>query len=551
MKNKQLPKIGFVALTASLALPALAKSPHSISIEPVGSIAAGAFLTSAAEISAYDPATKRLFVVNAQVPRIDVVSISDPTNPTLVGVIEIIAYGAIANSVAVNKGIIAVAVEADVKSDPGKVVFFDSALQFIKQVTVGALPDMLTFTPDGKTLLVANEGEPEDDYSVDPEGSVSIIRMKHGVAGLTQDDVLTADFSAFNGMSREQLFNGDGSGAKPAIRVFGPEGTVAQNLEPEYITVSEDSKTAWVALQEANAVAIVDIRSAKVTRIVGLGTKDYSLADNGFGSGNALDASDKDKAINIRNWPVKGFYQPDGITSYKVRGKTYLLLANEGDSRDWDGYSEEERVKDLSLDPAVFPADIQADDQLGRLKTTSAQGDADGDGLYEEIYGYGARSFSIRDSSGRLVWDSGDQIEKITAEINPEFFNSNHEVNKFDDRSDDKGPEPENVAVGEISGRSYAFVGLERVGGIMVFDVTNPKAPEFVQYQNNRDFTQAPETLGAGDLGPEGVLFISKKDSPNRKPLLVVSNEVSGTTTVYEINEEKEECEGPEKGRGH
>lgn len=539
MKNKYLSHFGVAAITASLALPALAKSPKSISIEPIGSIAAGAFLTSAAEISVFDPATKRLFVVNAQVPRIDVVSISDPANPTLVGVIEITSYGAIANSVAVKNGIIAVAVEAEAKSDPGKVVFFDSALKFVTQVTVGALPDMLTFTPDGKSLLVANEGEPEDDYSVDPEGSVSIIRLKRGLAHLTQNDVLTADFRGFNGMSREELFNGNGNSSKPAIRVFGPEGTVAQNLEPEYITVSEDSKTAWVALQEANALAIIDIRSAKVTRIVGLGTKDHSLADNGFGSGNALDASDKDGQINIRNWPVKGFYQPDAIASYKVRGKTFLLLANEGDSRDWDGYSEEERVKDLTLDPAIFPAALQNDAQLGRLKTTSAQGDADNDGLFEEIYTYGARSFSIRDSYGRLVWDSGDLFAKITEQANPDFFNSNHEENKFDSRSDDKGAEPESVTVGEISGRNYAFVGLERVGGIMVFDVTDPAAPDFVQYVNNRDFTQDPETVGAGDLGPEGVLFISKKDSPNRKPLLVVSNEVSGTTTVYQISEEK------------
>jgi hypothetical protein len=218
MKNTKIPRIGMAALAAALALPAIAKSPHSISLAPVGRIAAGAFLTSAAEISAYDPATKRLFVVNAQVPRIDVVSIGDPTAPPLVGVIEITSYGAIANSVAVNKGIIAVAVEANVKSDPGKVVFFNSSLEFVSQVTVGAQPDMLTFSPDGQTLLVANEGEPEDDYSVDPEGSVSVIRIKHGVAGLSQADVRTADFSAFNGMSRRNSSTAAARWAVPSRR---------------------------------------------------------------------------------------------------------------------------------------------------------------------------------------------------------------------------------------------------------------------------------------------------------------------------------------------
>lgn len=521
----------------------MAESPHSISIAPVGSIAAGSFLTSAAEIAAHDPATQRIFVVNAQAARVDVVSIANPATPTLIGVIEVTAYGAVANSVAVHDGIIAVAVEAGVKSNPGKVVFFDSALQFISLVTVGALPDMLTFSPDGKSVLVANEGEPESDYSADPEGSVSIIKLDGGVANLTQDHVLTAGFGAFNGMSRESLFNGTGSeeDTKPAIRVFGPESTVAQNLEPEYITVSQDSKTAWVTLQEANALAIIDIPSATVTELAGLGTKDHNAA------GNGLDASDRDGIpvanagrINIQNWPVRGLYLPDGIASYKVGSETYLVLANEGDSRDWAGYSEEIRIGAMVLDPAVFPTDVATDlkksAKLGRLKATTAQGDTNGNGLFKKLYTFGTRSFSIRDSAGNLVWDSGDQFERITAELNPSFFNSNHEINKFDDRSDDKGPEPESVTIGKAFGRTYAFIGLERIGGVMVFDMTDPAAPEFVQYQNNRDFTKPTNTLDAGDLGPEGVLFISEDNSPNGKPLLVVANEVSGTTTVYEIS---------------
>ena len=91
----------------------------------------------------------------------------------------------------------------------------------------------------------------------------------------------------------------------------------------------------------------------------------------------------------------------------------------------------------------------------------------------------------------------------------------------------------------------YAFIGLERIGGVAVYDISNPLAPVFVDYVNNRDLTQ-PVSLevegedvsnpAAGDLGPEGLLFIKAEDSPNGKPLLVTGNEISGSTTVLEIN---------------
>ncbi len=536
-----LTTLGTLAVTAIAPATAVAESPHSISIAPIASVAAGSFLTSAAEIGAHDPGTQRLFVVNAQAGRIDVVDISNPNAPVLRDdlSIDVTPYGAVANSVAVNNGLIAIAVEATDKTQPGQVVFFDTNLQFIRAIEVGALPDMLTFTPNGRYVLVANEGEPSPDYSFDPEGTVSIIDVS---AGVEQATVRTANFTAFNHLSREALFNGN-AGAKPAVRVFGPEGTVAQNIEPEYITVSHDSKTAWVALQENNALAIIDIPSATVTSIKGLGTKDHSLANNGFGSSNALDASDRDNAINIRNWPVKGFYLPDAIASYKVGKETYILLANEGDARDWPGYSEETRIGSMALDPAVFPpavaTDLKRNANLGRLKATTAQGDTNGNNIYKELYTFGARSFSIRSVNGDLVWDSGDQFEKMTAALNPTFFNSNHEENTFDNRSDDKGPEPEGITVGKAFGRTYAFIGLERVGGVMVYDITSPTAPKFVQYVNNRDFTKATNTTEAGDLGPEGLVFISEENSPNGSPLLVVMNEVSGTTTIFEVSKVK------------
>jgi hypothetical protein len=521
-----------LALTVGLLLNsgvyADSEDAISIKLEKIGSHQAASYDEGAAEIVAYDQKTQRVFKVNAKASSVQVLDIANPANPIEVGMIDAKAFGASANSVAVKKGIVAVAIESTVKQDNGTVAFYNAqTLALLGSVTVGALPDMVTFSPNGDYALVANEGEPSDDYTNDPEGSVSIIDLRKGVANAS---VKTADFKAYNG--QETALRAQG------IRIFGPNATTAQDLEPEYITVTEDSRYAWVSLQEANALAKIDIKNAKVLDIKPLGTKDHSVA------GNGIDASDKDKAINIANWPVKGMYMPDGIASYRFRDQTYLVTANEGDTRAYSGFNEEKRVKELSLDATAFPtaAALKADAQLGRLKTTSANGDSDGDGDVDAIYSFGARSFSIWNSQGQQVFDSGADFETITAAKYPDFFNSGHTNNTKDDRSDDKGPEPEGVVLGEINDRTFAFIGLERIGGVMVYDITNPTKATFVDYINNRDFSQATQgsdklaNPAAGDLGPEGLTFIAAKNSPNKKPLLVVGNEVSGTTTVFQIN---------------
>ncbi|PUB88275.1 MAG: alkaline phosphatase [gamma proteobacterium symbiont of Ctena orbiculata] len=511
-----------------------------LNLSVIGQYQTGIFDDSAAEIVAHDPRSQRLFAINASKNSVDVLDINDPTNPQLIGTIDATDLGAGANSVAVHKGVVAVAIEADDKQAPGVVAFYDAVdLSLINSVQVGALPDMVTFTPNGKYLLVANEGEPNDDYTVDPEGSISIIELKHGAS---HAKVRTADFTRFNDHADKLK--------KRGIRIFGPGATVAQDLEPEYITISKNSKRAWVSLQEANALALVDIRRAKVLKLLPLGTKDHSLPEN------ALDVSNRDDMINIANWPIKGMYQPDAIASYKFRGRTFIVTANEGDSRDYDGFSEEERVGDLPLDETAFPdaATLQENENLGRLKITTVNGDSDGDGDYDEIYSYGARSFSIRNARGKLVYDSADDFERITAEQLPDDFNSNNDENdSFDSRSDDKGPEPEGVALGKIEDRTFAFVGLERVGGIMVYDITNPHRVSFIEYLNNRDFSVDAELPDGstnplvGDLGPEGITFIDEDDSPVESPLLVVGNEVSGTTTIYSIDVIEEEDKDEEE----
>jgi hypothetical protein len=503
-----------------------------LDLNVIGRYSSGVFDESAAEIVAYDPASERLFVVNSAAVTVDVLNLANPANPVLLDTIDASAEGGAVNSVAVNNGVAAVAIEAAVKTDPGKVVFYDTlTLAKISEVTVGALPDMLTFTPDGNAVLVANEGEPNVGYTIDPEGSVSVIDVSGGFAAPT---VATADFSAFNASIDELRAAG--------VRIYGPGATVAQDLEPEYIAVAPDGLSARVVLQEANALAVLDlsdISAPVITDIVPLGFKDHMII------GNELDASDRDPQgdpqIRIRNWPVFGMYQPDAIAAYQFNGRTYYVTANEGDDRD-DFIPGEEgaRVKDLVLDPVAFPnaAELQADSALGRLTVTTFDGDIDGDGQFEKLYALGARSFSIWAEDGTQMFDSGSDFERITAQRFPDNFNASNSSNDPETRSDNKGPEPEGVALGELAGRTFAFIGLERIGGIMVYDVTNPQSARFVQYVNPRDFSKDPESELAlvGDLGPEGLVFIPAEDSPNGSPLLVVGNEVSGTTTVYQVD---------------
>jgi Ca2+-binding RTX toxin-like protein len=330
---------------------------------------------------------------------------------------------------------------------------------------------------------------------------------------------------------------------------FLPPGETFESLTPEEranLGINPVSKDIYADLAELGydftdkpeGLAMIDGETFAV-----LNDNDFGETGIPIGLGlvnvqNALDASDEDGNINIRNWPVQGMYQPDAIATFAVNGETYIVTANEGDARDYDGFSEEVRVADLTLDPDAFPNadELQAEAALGRLTVTNTLGDPDGDGDFDQLFSFGARSFSIWDSAGNLVFDSGDDFERITAELLPDEFNSDNDENdSLDSRSDAKGPEPEGVVTGVVDGRTYAFIGLERIGGIMVYDVTNPVSPSFVQYINTRDFEGNAEAGTAGDLGPEGLVFIAAEDSPTGRPLLAVANEVSGSTTLYDF----------------
>lgn len=518
------------------------RTPASLTLSKIGGFTHTGGETSA-EITAFDPGSKRLFVVNGALGTVDVLDLKDPASPKLISSIAASSLGAnlgAVNSVAVHQGIVALAVEANPKQANGIVSWVRASdLTVLGTDTVGALPDMLTFSPDGKHLLVANEGEPSSygqTDSVDPEGSISLIAvsgLSPTATSLTRT-VTALGFTAFNGQMDALRAAG--------VRLFGPGATVAQDLEPEYITVSADSRTAYVTLQENNAVAVVDIASKTITAIKPLGTKNHSLP------GMGMDVSDEDggsntnsgtPVIKIAPVPTKGLYLPDAIASYQVAGKTYLITANEGDAREYKGFAEEVRIRahcDKGLDPTVFTNAEQLilDSNLGRLRVTSApNGNLSGKnaaGQCTELYTFGARSFTVWDAASVTpVFDSGDAFEKATVALPNASFNASNSNNDLDSRSASKGPEPEGVALGKIGNKTFAFIGLERVGGVMVYDVSRPSAPVYVTYLNTREGV-------AGDRGPEGLAFVPAADSPNGKPLLIVGNETSGTTAVLQLN---------------
>lgn len=488
------------------------------------------------EIVAFDPASKRIFIANSVAGRIDIVDIATPATPKLIRSVPVATLGGI-NSIAAKNGLIAAAIEATQKEDDGKVIFIDTAGVILKEVGVGVLPDHIGFSPDGKFVLTANEGEPLSDYTKDPEGSVSIIDISAGIATLNQSQVTTLGFTQLNPLVANYRQAG--------LRVFGAKtgqaggSTLSQDLEPEYIAFSPDSRTAYVTLQENNAIAAIDLTTKQLATVQGLpalrplGFKDHNKP------GNGLDASDQSTGANLANLPVHGVYMPDAIASFTVAGKNYLITANEGDSREYTAYTEVTNIKNIRLEPTVFPDsnDLRLDHLLGRTVVTKASGDLDGDGDYDQIHTLGSRSFSIWDGQGALVWDSGDQLERITRD-HPTYgkmFNASHGTTTVaKNRSDDKGPEPEGVTVAVINKKPYAFIALERIGGVMVYDLSNPLAPKYVTYANNRAF---PANNATDDLGSEGIVFISDKESPTGQPLVLLANEISNSVSIFQVKD--------------
>jgi len=429
------------------------------------------------EIVAFDDVNQQLWV--AGVSGVDILNAS-----TGAFVDRISIAGGSINSVAIKNGVAAFAIESTVRTDPGRIDLYNTTTRGLvagtNSITVGALPDMVTFTPDGSKLLVANEASPSvygilttasgvypQSYgpaTVDPIGSVSIIDMG----------------------SRSVVATANPNGA-PTSGSYIRTNT-GMDFEPEYIAVNAAGTQAYVTLQEANAVGILDINSGSFSKVVGLGVKDFSLP------GNQIDPSDKDGIVgNFQSVNVKGLYMPDSIAAYEANGQTFMVMANEGDAREDDG--------DLAR-----AGDLGATAPLNRLRVSTT------DSSSSDLIAFGARSFSIRDVDGNLVYDSGNILDSEAIALGI-----------YDDgRSDDKGVEPEGVEVMTIGGRTFAFIGLERTttSAIGVFDISNPNSVSFVSMLTN-----------AGDLSPEGL----KGFEMNGATYLAYSNEVSGTTSVFQL----------------
>lgn len=527
---------------------------------------------TAAEIVQYHADTQTIYATNGDINTIAVIAagsdniptsaMDDPIGTTNLTVTDItlpeevdgVTLGSL-TSIAISGDLMAVAVPADTKTDNGYVLFYNgldsSSPVFLDQVEVGALPDMVTFTPDGGKVLVANEGEPSSDYTVDPEGSISVINIL--ASGEPEESASTISFTDFNDEQETLLSQGMMFPNPSGRTINGVEiaTTVAQDLEPEYITATND--IAYVSLQENNGIAVVDLEDLSV-EIVGLGVKSWS--------GLNIDIQE-DGSVSFGQYEgLYGVYQPDTIANYTWKDATFVVTANEGDAREYffdaddedacliagglefdedDGclaYLDEVKVEDLTAEANSELATLQANGEADDLRVTIGMGDADGDGEYDAAYAYGARSFTIWDQNGLVVFDSGDDFERITASVHGELFNNGDDENEGDSRSENKGPEPEALTVGQVGERTYAFIGLERMGGIFVYDITNPYDAFFVEYINNRDVTEGLEVGDAiGDLAPESLLFVAADESPTGAPALIVGNEVSGTVAVYSITQ--------------
>ncbi len=561
--------------------PVNVESPlATIRLTRLGSYRGGWFSRNTGTSPVYDPRTKRLFVGSVDRQAIEVLDISDPNEPDKIFAIPIAPYGDEPNSIAIHKGILAVSVKTTGNpAEPSRILFFNAAGESLAPPIELAGVSSVQFTPNGRKLVATVSGGYDEETLQFSESKIAVIDLGQVNRGGCRKKpekchldptVRLADFSAFD---KEEL---RASGVRfflsqvlSPLLPLGMELSTGQEIDVAAFAVSHDSRHAYVSLQRNNALAKVDLQRARITEINALGYLDHSVP--GFG----MDVSDRDGAINIANWPLRSFPQPDKIGVIRSGGQQFILAVNEGDPFDVelpagtvlpDGtvlpedteFGEKARVKNLVLDDTAFPnaASLQLDENMGRLQVSQIDGyvtDADGEKVFRELYTLGSRSLSTLTLKGETVFDSGEEFERImeqAALAQGLSFNCAEDENEADQRSDDRGPEPEPFALGRIDNRSYAFVGFERVSGILVYEVADPYAPNFQQYINNRNFAIEPkDACGekgapalpscalAGDLETEGILFISKQDSPIDVPLLAVSHELSDSTTLYRIDQ--------------
>jgi alkaline phosphatase len=503
----------------------LSERADSVGQAPVNATLAAEFQgeggEAASEVVAHEGGL--LYTTNGTLGRIDIFDIGANTAAGSIDLTALPGFDGV-QSVDVKNGIVAAAISRGSDAldifgqtldiaQPGFIALFDAATgDLLSTVETGNLPDAVKFSPDGATLAVAGEGEFNEDspHANDPLGTVSLIDVSDPV----NPQARTIDFTAFNGL--------EDAARAAGIRV--KEGaSIGADFEPEFTAFSPDGAKLFVSLQENNAIARIDVASGQIESVFSLGTVD-------FASESKLDADDNG-IINIRNFDnLVGLRMPDAIATFGVGGEnnsTYILTANEGDDRGFDAARVSQLASQGRIDPSVNIAGLE------RLTVSTVDGDTDDDGDIDVLHTLSSRSFSIFDDRGNLVFDSGDEFEQIIAARAPERFNDDQGRSGAENRADNKGPEPEAVAVGQIGERSFAFIGLERDSGIMVYDVTSPADSFFVQY--------IPPQFGPGEGGslarqsPETIVFIPAEESASGMPQIAVAHEISGTTAVFDL----------------
>lgn len=493
---------------------------QSLPFAKVHTYQAGSYNSGATKYISFDHTVQQLYSINQGALGFDIIDYSDVFKPNVKQTVDVSSFMNHIRSIETSGGDVFVAGDGSSPQLPGKLLIYNSNGVYRKQLSLGVTPDRMKFSPDDITLIIANEGIPDSAYSTDPPGTINVINTSAGVNFITQADVKTVDFTLLDTVAYDSLIHVyDNAGQSPS-----------QDLEPEAIAITSNGQKAIIAIQENNALAVIDIQTASLDEVLGMGYRDYNL--------EGLDASDLSKNINIdTHQRLYGIHQPSDIEAFNHMGAEYVLTANQGAPREYAGYDETVRVKNQPVDPSKFSnlSSLLEDTILGRLRVTSAFGDHNGDFLHDSLLAFGSRSISIWDSTGTEVWNSGDYIPQVIALLHAANFSSSAVDNSsYKTRSDDMGIEPSTIAVGEIDGKRYAFVGLYQMGGIFIYDITDPLNPVFELYELNRDFSFPASDPMAGDLGPTDLEFVPATKTNLGIALLFVANEVSGSISVYQ-----------------
>jgi hypothetical protein len=532
------------ALFAAGQLPAQADEA-TVKITEISSITSGDGEGSA-EIATYHAGSKRIFATNGVKNTIDIFDISDVANPTKVGSVALSPYGNDVTSVAAGKDVVVAVVNVSDKfsatgvptTTNGKIVVFDTAGKVLSSPDVlGVLPDSVSFAPNGTTALVAIEAQPvcaKDDPATAAKEDADYTKASDPVGGVTVVDLSdpAAPVLKFAGFDQFTVSEMRAKG----IAVSSVVNNVSKDFEPEFATAI-DNEFAYVTIQEANAIGKLNIQTATFESITRAFESKVSQV--------ARDTSDRDAGAGPRYYPnVVGASQPDAIAGFKMGSGNYFITANEGDAREYTCLNDDLRAASLKVDPRRF-ADwktLSGSAALGRAKVNPNNGDRDGDGDIDTIHLRGSNSMTMY-RNGLPIWDSAELLDKIqTTAFGVANINGSHSLSSDkatmnyvgQDRSDDKGSEPEGVAVGMVGDRRIAVLGLERMTALAVFDITQPRIPVFIEWLQMLP-TKATPAKDVKYWSPEGIVFVPADKSPSGKALIITSYELSGSLSIHQI----------------